>query len=105
MPFKEMQKDVDDWVSQYKVEYYPPLAIITQLCEEVGELAREINNRHGPRGKKSPEDTADIGSEIADSMFALICLANSHNIDLDECWRKKLDKCYNRDKDRWEKKD
>jgi len=105
MGFIEAQKDVDNWVSQYKIGYYPPLAIITQLCEEVGELAREINNRHGPRIKKSPEDTADIGNEITDAIFALICLANSNNINLDECWKKKLDKCYNRDKDRWEKKE
>ena len=99
-----MQKQVDEWVQQYKIGYFPPLAIIAQLAEEVGELAREVNNRHGPRVKKSPEDTADMQSEIADIMFALICLANSHGMNLDEAWKNKMDKCYGRDKDRWEKK-
>jgi NTP pyrophosphatase (non-canonical NTP hydrolase) len=105
MSFIDAQKEVDDWVSQYKIGYYPPLAIITQLCEEIGELSREVNNRFGPRVKKSPEDTADMGDEIMDAIFALICLANSQNINMDRHWKKKLDKCYGRDGDRWEKKD
>lgn len=104
MGLKELQKQVNEWVNQYKIGYYPPLAIIAQLAEETGELAREINNRYGPRVKKSAEDTADIQEEIADIMFALVCMANSHNIDLEAAWEKKMDKCYNRDKDRWEKK-
>jgi NTP pyrophosphatase (non-canonical NTP hydrolase) len=102
---KEVQKEVDAWVSQYKIGYFPPLAIIAQSTEELGELAREINNRYGPRIKKSPQDTADIGGEICDVIFAMICLANSQGIDLDEFWKKKMDKCYGRDKDRWEKVD
>lgn len=104
MSLKDLQKQVHEWVSQYKIGYYPPLAIITQAMEELGELAREINNRHGPRVKKTPEDSAEIGDEIADLIFALICLANTHNIDLDEAWKKKMDKGYNRDKNRWERK-
>lgn len=104
MAFKDIQKQVDEWINQYKIGYYHPLAIITQAVEELGELAREINNRHGPRVKKSPEDTAEIEEEIADVMFAMICMANSQGIDLDEVWKKKMDKCYGRDKDRWEKK-
>jgi NTP pyrophosphatase (non-canonical NTP hydrolase) len=104
MNFKDLQKQVDDWVQQYKIGYYPPLAIIAQATEELGELAREINNRHGPRIKKSKEDCAEIGEEISDLIFAMICLANSNNIDLDESWKKKMEKCYGRDADRWEKK-
>ncbi|MBU0958074.1 MAG: nucleotide pyrophosphohydrolase [Nanoarchaeota archaeon] len=105
MPFNKIQKDVDDWVQQYKIEYFHPLAIITQLSEEVGELAREVNNRHGPRIKKSPEDTADMGKEIADSIFALTCLANSQKIDLNKSWKSLIDKLYKRDKNRFEKKE
>lgn len=104
MALKDIQIEVDKWISQYKVGYYPPLAIIAQATEELGELAREINNRYGPRIKKSDKDTAEIGEEIADMIFAMICLANLHNIDLDEAWRKKIDKCYGRDSNRWEKK-
>ncbi|MFC1682153.1 nucleotide pyrophosphohydrolase [Nanoarchaeota archaeon] len=103
MEFNKIQKDVDDWVSQYKIKYFPPLAIMTQLIEECGELAREVNNRFGPRTKKSPEDTADIESELADIIFAVVCMANSQNIDLKKAWEKKMDKQYGRDKDRFEK--
>ena len=104
MSFIDIQKQVDEWVSQYKAGYYPPLAMITQAIEELGELAREINNRYGPRVKKSPEDSAEIGDEIADLIFALVCIANFHNINLDDSWKKKMEKCYGRDDTRWEKK-
>jgi len=104
MGLRDIQFEVDKWIEQYKIGYFPPLAIMAQLSEEVGELAREVNNRHGPRVKKSASDTADIGDEICDSIFALVCLANSHNIDLEKHWKNKMDKCYGRDKDRWEKK-
>ena len=104
MSLKDLQIETDEWVSQYKVGYYPPLAIMAQATEELGELAREVNNRFGPRVKKSPEDGVEMGEEIADLMFAMICLANSQNLNLDEFWKKKMNKCYGRDKDRWEKK-
>ena len=103
MGLVDVQKSVDEWISQYKIGYYPPLAIIAQASEELGELVREVNNRYGPRVKKSASDTADIAEEITDVMFAMICLANSHNINLDEAWKKKMDKQYGRDKDRFEK--
>lgn len=104
MSLVDIQKQVDDWVSQYKIGYYPPLANIAQAIEELGELAREINNRHGPRIKKSTENNVEIGDEISDLIFVLVCLANSYNINLDESWKKKMEKCYKRDDNRWEKK-
>ena len=100
-----MQKDVHDWVSQFKIEYFSPEFIMVQMMEEVGELSREINNRYGPRTKKSPEDTADIGNELADILFAVACMANSQDIDLDEVWKRKMDKQYGRDKERFERKE
>lgn len=105
MSLRDVQKDVDNWVKQYKVEYFKPLEIIAAMAEEAGELAREINNRYGPRTKKSPEDTADISKEIADLIFNLCCMANSQGIDLDEAWKAKMDKQYGRDANRFEKKD
>ncbi|MFH1607658.1 MAG: nucleotide pyrophosphohydrolase [archaeon] len=105
MSIKDNQYDVHKWISQFKVGYYKPLEIMTQMMEEVGELSRELNNRFGPRIKKSPEDTADIEGEICDIIFALICLANSQKIDLDEAWKNHMDKLDNRDKDRFERKD
>jgi len=75
------------------------------MVEEVGELSRELNNRYGPRIKKNlQKDTADISSEMADILFAVVCLANSHNINLDEAWKKHMDKLTSRDKNRFELK-
>ncbi|MCH8945852.1 MAG: nucleotide pyrophosphohydrolase [Nanoarchaeota archaeon] len=104
MSLKDVQRDVDEWVKQFKVEYFKPLEIMAALTEELGELSREINNRYGPRTKKSPKDTAEISDEISDIIFNLACLANSHNIDLDDSWKKKMDKQHGRDKDRFERK-
>lgn len=105
MTIKQAQYDVHKWVQQFKVEYFKPLEMLAQLVEEVGELSRELNNRYGPCTKKSPEDTADIEQELTDILFAVICMANSQDIDLDETWKKKMDKCYGRDKNRFELKD
>ena len=105
MSIKDAQYDVHKWVQQFKVEYFKPMEINAQMAEELGELSREINNRYGPRTKKSPQDTAEIEQELCDLLFAIICMANSHNIDLDEVWQKKMDKQYGRDKNRFELKD
>jgi len=104
MALKDIQKQVDDWVSQHKIGYWKPHEIMTRLTEEVGELAREISHVYGPKKKKDNEDENEIGDEIADVIFTLVCLANSQDIDLDEAFKKTMDKCYGRDKDRFEKK-
>lgn len=104
MTLKQVQYDVHKWITQFKIEYFKPMEIIAQMIEELGELSREINNRYGPRTKKSPEDTADIQKELCDILFAVICMANSHNIDLDEAWKEKMDKQYGRDQNRFELK-
>ena len=98
------QKLVDEWAKQFKVPYWQPLEIMARLTEEVGELAREINHRYGPKKKKASEDTKEVGEEIADIIFTLICITNSLDIDLDHNFQKVMDKCYGRDKDRYEKK-
>jgi len=105
MSFKDCQKDVDDWVKQFKNPYWPPLSILARVTEEVGELGSELNDRYGGRVKKPTEDVKDIGIEICDIIFALFCLANSHDIDLDESWKKVMDKCWGRDNQRYERKD
>ena len=104
MPLKKIQKQVDDWVKQYKNPYWSSLSILAGITEELGELAQELNDRYGGRVKKSGEDTKEIGDEICDVLFALVCLANSHKINLDEVWKRAIDKRYGRDKDRYEKK-
>jgi len=101
---KNFQKQVNNWVNQYKIGYFKPLEILARLTEEVGELAREINHRFGPKKKKPTEETKEIGDEMADIIFTLACLANSLGIDLDKHFQNVMDKCYGRDKDRYEKK-
>ena len=100
---KDYQKRVDEWISQYKYGYFKPLEILARLTEEVGELAREVNHRFGPKKKKPTEETKELGDEIADIVFTLICMANSLNIDLDEHFEKMMEKYNQRDKDRWKK--
>ncbi|HNV96939.1 MAG TPA: nucleotide pyrophosphohydrolase [bacterium] len=101
---KQLQKQVDEWVKQYKIEYFSPHEILARLVEETGELAREINHIWGPKKKKDSEDKKDLADEMGDIIFTVICLANSLNIDLDEAFSRVMDKCYGRDKDRYEKK-
>jgi len=105
MSLKDCQKDVDDWVNQFKYPYWPPLSALARATEELGELATELNDRYGGRVKKSTDDTKDIGVEICDLLFALICIANPLKIDLDESWKRVMDKCWGRDNQRYERKE
>lgn len=104
MSFNSTQKQVDDWIGKHKAGYWQPHEIMTRLIEEIGEVAREVNHLYGPKKKKPGEDVGDLGEEIADVFFTLICLANSKGIDLDESFKKVMEKCYGRDSHRYEKK-
>ena len=84
--------------------YFKPFENLARLIEEVGEVARELNHRFGPKKKKSTEAEKDLGEELADVIYTVICLANSLNIDLDKSFKKVMTKLNTRDKDRWEKK-
>lgn len=101
---KDAQKQVDDWAQQFEEPYWPPLSQFAALAEEVGEVARLLNHMYGSKPKKAEEAEQELGGEIVDVIFAAICLANHHNIDLDAEFLKKMDKCYGRDKDRYAKK-
>jgi len=104
MSLKEIQSEVDAWVKLHKIGYWKPHEILARITEETGELAREINHIYGPKQKKSSEDINELSDEIADIIFSLSCLANSLDIDLDESFQRVMNKCYGRDKDRFEKK-
>ncbi len=104
MALQEIQREVDKWVSQYKVGYFDPKDIMLRLMEETGELAREVNHMYGPKQKKLEEAKKDLGAEVGDILFTIVCLANREEIDLDESWKKVMDKCYGRDAGRYEKK-
>jgi NTP pyrophosphatase (non-canonical NTP hydrolase) len=101
---REAQQRVDQWISQYKEGYFPPLTNLARLSEEVGELAREINHRFGEKTKKKGEAAGDLALELADILFVVICLANSQQIDLDEAFDRMMAKVTTRDADRWTKK-
>lgn len=103
MAFREAQNDVDAWISQFREGYFPPLAMLGRLTEEVGELARVLMHEFGGKTPKPGEPKGDVAEEIADAMFVLICLANSLDIDLDEAFARMMEKYRRRDGDRWTK--
>jgi len=106
MSLDELQKQVDEWVNQFNPPYWPALEQYARLGEEVGELGRELNHLHGTKKKKSSEETKELGDELVDVIFTVICLANSHGISLDDAWRKMVDEKMNkRDSSRFEKKE
>ena len=104
MAFREAQQTVDRWISQYKEGYFSPLTNLARLAEEVGELAREINHRFGQKTKKREEAEGDLGGELADILFVVICLANSQRIDLDQAFDQMMRKVIARDAGRWTRK-
>ncbi len=101
---KDAQKQIDEWAQGFEEPYWPALSQLTVLSEEVGEVARLLNHIYGSKPKKPEEAKQELGGEIMDVIFAAMCLANKHGIDLDAEFQKKMDKCYGRDKDRFVKK-
>jgi len=102
---KDAQNKIDEWAQTLAEPYWPPLSQMAALTEEVGEVARLINHMYGSKPKKAEEAAQELGGEIVDVIFAAMCLANKHGIDLDAEFEKKMDKCYGRDKDRFLKKE
>ena len=100
MSFKEMKEQVDKTVSQYG-GYQEPPAIVIQMAEEVGEVGRIVNRAYGPKPPKKGEDVKDLGDELADLIYAVICMANREDIDLDEAWNAKFAEREERDKNRF----
>ena len=100
----QMQKEVDDYISQFKAGYFSPLANLTRLTEEVGELAREINHYYGEKQKKPTEEENSVKAELGDNLFVLLCIANSLGIDMTESFNDTMEKFNTRDKNRFERK-
>ena len=97
MEIKEAQKIVDDWIKEFGVRYFDELTNTAMLMEEVGEVARIMARRYGEQSEKESDKNKDLGDEMADVLFVLICLANQTGIDLEEALRKNLDKKTKRD--------
>jgi NTP pyrophosphatase (non-canonical NTP hydrolase) len=102
---KELQQEVDNYISQFKEGYFSPLALTARMTEELGELAREVNHYYGEKPKKNDEKEKTIEEELGDMLFVMICFANSLNIDLEEAHNMVMEKFNTRDRDRWTRKD
>jgi NTP pyrophosphatase (non-canonical NTP hydrolase) len=100
MEIREAQVIVDQWIKEVGVRYFNELTNMAMLTEEVGEVARIIARRYGEQSEKESDKAKDLGDEMADVLFVLICLANQTGIDLEEALKKNLEKKTNRDADR-----
>ncbi len=100
LTIREAQKDVDQWIKTIGVRYFSELSNLGQLTEEVGEVARIITRTYGDQSFKKSDKGRDLGDELADVLFVLICLANQTGVDLTASLKKNLDKKTQRDGER-----
>lgn len=87
---QSMQTEIDEYISQFKVGYFSPLAQMARLTEEVGELAREVNHYYGEKQKKTSEGVKPVSEELADVLVVTLMMANSLEIDLTQADRKSV---------------
>ncbi|SFC32796.1 nucleotide pyrophosphohydrolase [Spirosoma endophyticum] len=92
MTIKDAQTTVDEWIKTVGVRYFNELTNMAMLTEEVGEVARIIARRYGEQSEKESDKNKDLGDEMADVLWVLICLANQTGIDLTEAFQKNMDK-------------
>lgn len=100
MTIEEAQKKVDQWINTIGVRYFNELTNMAMLSEEVGEVARIIARRYGEQSEKESDKSANLGDEMADVLFVLICLANQTGVDLTQALEDNLAKKTSRDLDR-----
>jgi len=97
MTLRNAQDTVDDWIKTVGVRYFGELTNMAILTEEVGELARIMARRYGEQSEKESDKNRDLGDEMADVLWVLICLANQTGIDLTDAFAKNLEKKNTRD--------
>lgn len=100
MTIKEAQNAVDEWIKTYGVRYFNELTNMALLTEEVGELARIIARTYGEQSFKESDKNRDLGDEMADILWVLICLANQTGVDLTDAFAKNMEKKTQRDRER-----
>lgn len=105
MNITNAQQAVDDWINAHGVRYFNELTNMAQLTEEVGEVARIIARRYGEQSEKDSDKNKDLGEELADVLFVLLCLANQTDTDLSKAFYDKLDVKTQRDHDRHHQND
>lgn len=100
MNLQNAQETVDQWIKTHGVRYFNELTNMAQLTEEVGEVARIIARRYGEQSEKESDKNKDLGEELADVIFVVLCLANQTDVDLQAAFDKKLDVKTKRDHNR-----
>jgi NTP pyrophosphatase (non-canonical NTP hydrolase) len=100
MHIKDAQNIVDEWIKTIGVRYFNELTNMSILMEEVGELARIMARKYGEQSYKPSDKESDLGDEMADVLFVLICLANQTGVDLEKAMCKNLEKKTQRDANR-----
>lgn len=96
----ELQEIVDTWINEHGVRYFNELTNMAQLTEEVGEVARIIARRYGEQSEKSSDQEKNLGEELADVLFVVLCLANQTGTDLQAAFDARMEKKTRRDHDR-----
>ena len=100
MEIKAAQELVDKWINTIGVRYFNELTNMAILTEEVGEVARIIPRRYGEQSFKKGEENKDLGDELADVLWVLVCLANQTGVNLEDALKKNIAKKTKRDLDR-----
>ena len=100
MDIRNAQQAVDEWIKAHGVRYFNELTNMAQLTEEVGEVARIIARRYGEQSEKESDRDKDLGEELADVVFVVLCLANQTGVDLEEAFARKLELKTRRDRQR-----
>lgn len=100
MTIQQSQETVDNWIKAIGVRYFNELTNMALLTEEVGEVARIVSRTYGEQSFKQSDENKNLGDEMADVLFVLICLANQTGVNLEEAFLKNMEKKTLRDKDR-----
>lgn len=100
MEIARLQNQVDEWIKTVGVRYFNELTNMAILTEEVGEVGRIIARRYGEQSEKESDKTKNLGEELADVLFVILCLANQTGTDLQSAFDEKMKKKTERDKDR-----
>lgn len=101
LTLRDAQALVDAWMREQQWSYWHPLAQLARMTEELGEVARVVNHLYGEKPKKPDEPEQDLGLEMADLLYTMICLANAKGVDLQEALERTLAKYRGRDSDRY----
>ena len=100
MTLEEAQQTVDKWIKENGVRYFNELTNMAILTEEVGEVARIISRTYGEQSFKKSDEGKNLGDELADVLFVLVCLANQTGVDLTVAFQANLQKKTSRDQNR-----